>query len=58
VRRRRLLVGVALLSDDIDDHGSLVTVVLARALLAERVARSQEAGVALTLAGVALISLG
>jgi drug/metabolite transporter (DMT)-like permease len=36
----------------------IVTVVLARALLAERVARSQEAGVALTLAGVALISLG
>src|SRR5213592_111673 len=34
----------------------IVTVVLARVVLAERVARSQEAGVALTLAGVALIS--
>ena len=36
----------------------IVTVVLARALLAERVARSQEAGIVLTLAGVALISVG
>src|SRR4051794_23980286 len=34
----------------------IVTVVLARIVLSERVARSQEAGVALTLAGVALIS--
>ena len=36
----------------------IVTVVLARMLLSERVARSQEAGIALTLAGVALISAG
>jgi drug/metabolite transporter (DMT)-like permease len=36
----------------------IVTVVLARAILAERVARSQEAGIVLTLAGVALISVG
>jgi drug/metabolite transporter (DMT)-like permease len=36
----------------------IVTVVLARMLLAERVARSQEAGIGLTLAGVALISAG
>jgi drug/metabolite transporter (DMT)-like permease len=36
----------------------IVTVVLARIVLKERVARSQEAGVALTLAGVALISAG
>lgn len=36
----------------------IVTVVLARLLLKERVARSQEAGIALTLAGVALISAG
>jgi drug/metabolite transporter (DMT)-like permease len=36
----------------------IVTVVLARILLAERVARSQEAGIGLTLAGVALISTG
>jgi len=36
----------------------IVTVVLARLLLAERVVRSQEAGIALTLAGVALISAG
>jgi drug/metabolite transporter (DMT)-like permease len=36
----------------------IVTVVLARIVLAERVARSQEAGVALTLAGVVLISAG
>jgi drug/metabolite transporter (DMT)-like permease len=36
----------------------IVTVVLARIVLAERVARSQEAGVLLTLAGVALISVG
>ena len=34
----------------------IVTVALARVALAERVARSQEAGVALTLAGVVLIS--
>jgi drug/metabolite transporter (DMT)-like permease len=34
----------------------IVTVVLARIVLSERVARSQEAGIALTLAGVALIS--
>jgi drug/metabolite transporter (DMT)-like permease len=36
----------------------IVTVVLARLFLKERVARSQEAGIALTLAGVALISAG
>ncbi len=36
----------------------IVTVVLARVVLKERVARSQEAGIALTLAGVALISAG
>jgi drug/metabolite transporter (DMT)-like permease len=36
----------------------IVTVVLARVVLAERVARSQEAGVALTLGGVALIAAG
>lgn len=36
----------------------IVTVVLARIVLKERVARSQEAGVGLTLAGVALISAG
>jgi drug/metabolite transporter (DMT)-like permease len=36
----------------------IVTVVLARVLLAERVARPQEAGIVLTLAGVALISVG
>ena len=36
----------------------IVTVVLARLLLAERVARTQEAGIGLTLAGVALISAG
>jgi drug/metabolite transporter (DMT)-like permease len=36
----------------------IVTVVLARIILSERVARSQEAGIALTLAGVALISAG
>jgi drug/metabolite transporter (DMT)-like permease len=36
----------------------IVTVVLARIVLAERVARSQEAGIGLTLAGVALISGG
>src|SRR5712691_3853726 len=36
----------------------IVTVMLARFALKERVARSQEAGVALTLAGVALISAG
>ena len=36
----------------------IVTVVLARMVLRERVARSQEAGIALTLAGVALISAG
>jgi drug/metabolite transporter (DMT)-like permease len=36
----------------------IVTVLLARIVLKERVARSQEAGVILTLAGVALISAG
>jgi len=36
----------------------IVTVVLARLVLKERVARSQEAGIVLTLAGVALISAG
>jgi drug/metabolite transporter (DMT)-like permease len=36
----------------------IVTVVLARFILAEKVARTQEAGVALTLAGVVLISAG
>jgi drug/metabolite transporter (DMT)-like permease len=36
----------------------IVTVVLARLLLSERVARSQEAGIGLTLAGVVLISTG
>jgi drug/metabolite transporter (DMT)-like permease len=36
----------------------IVTVMLARIVLAERVAHSQEAGIALTLAGVALISAG
>ena len=36
----------------------IVTVVLARLMLGERVARSQEGGIALTLAGVALISAG
>jgi drug/metabolite transporter (DMT)-like permease len=36
----------------------IVTVMLARVVLAERVARPQEAGVVLTLAGVALISAG
>jgi drug/metabolite transporter (DMT)-like permease len=36
----------------------IVTVVLARLVLNERVARSQEAGIALTLAGIALISAG
>jgi drug/metabolite transporter (DMT)-like permease len=36
----------------------IVTVLLARLLLAEKVARSQEAGIGLTLAGVALISAG
>ena len=36
----------------------IVTVVLARALLAERVARAQELGIVLTLGGVALISAG
>jgi drug/metabolite transporter (DMT)-like permease len=36
----------------------IVTIVLARLLLKERVARSQEAGIVLTLAGVALIVAG
>jgi drug/metabolite transporter (DMT)-like permease len=36
----------------------IVTVVLARIVLKERVARSQEAGIVFTLAGVALISAG
>src|SRR6266508_1288697 len=36
----------------------IVTVVLARLVLREQVARSQEAGIGLTLAGVALISAG
>jgi drug/metabolite transporter (DMT)-like permease len=36
----------------------IVTVVLARTVLQERVARTQQAGVVLTLAGVALISAG
>ena len=36
----------------------IVTVVMARVLLEERVARSQELGIVLTLAGVALISAG
>jgi len=36
----------------------IVTVLLARIILKERVARSQEAGIVLTLAGVALISAG
>jgi drug/metabolite transporter (DMT)-like permease len=36
----------------------IVTVILARVLLGERVARTQEAGIGLTLAGVALISAG
>jgi drug/metabolite transporter (DMT)-like permease len=36
----------------------VVTVALARVVLSERVARSQEAGIALTLAGVVLISTG
>jgi drug/metabolite transporter (DMT)-like permease len=36
----------------------IVTVILARLVLSERVARAQEAGILLTLAGVALISAG
>jgi drug/metabolite transporter (DMT)-like permease len=36
----------------------IVTVVLARIVLTEKVARTQEAGIGLTLAGVALISAG
>jgi drug/metabolite transporter (DMT)-like permease len=36
----------------------IVTVLLARLVLKERVARSQEAGIVLTLAGVAFISAG
>jgi drug/metabolite transporter (DMT)-like permease len=36
----------------------IVTVVMARLVLDERVARSQESGIVLTLAGVALISAG
>jgi EamA domain-containing membrane protein RarD len=35
-----------------------VVVALARTVLAERIARAQQAGVVLALAGVALISLG
>jgi len=37
---------------------TIVTVILARVVLRERVARSQEAGIVLTLAGVALIAAG
>ena len=36
----------------------VVVVALARTVLAERIARAQQAGVVLALAGVALISLG
>ncbi len=36
----------------------VVTVLLARAALGERVARSQELGVVLTLAGIVLVSTG
>ena len=36
----------------------VVTVLLARAVLSERVARTQEGGILLTLAGVGLISVG
>jgi drug/metabolite transporter (DMT)-like permease len=36
----------------------IVTVVLARIVVSERVARSQEAGIVLTLAGVVAISTG
>ena len=36
----------------------IVTIVLARAVIGEQVARSQRAGIALTLGGVALISAG
>jgi drug/metabolite transporter (DMT)-like permease len=36
----------------------VVTVLLARAFLSERVARTQEAGIVLTLAGVVMISVG
>ena len=36
----------------------IVTILLARAILKERVARSQELGIVLTLAGVALIAAG
>ena len=36
----------------------IVTVVLARAILNERIDRSQQAGVAATLTGVALIASG
>jgi drug/metabolite transporter (DMT)-like permease len=36
----------------------VVTIVLARTVLGERVAPSQDAGILLTLAGVALISIG
>jgi uncharacterized membrane protein len=36
----------------------VVTVLLARAVLGERVARSQELGVLLTLAGIVLVSSG
>jgi drug/metabolite transporter (DMT)-like permease len=36
----------------------VVTVLLARAVIAERVARTQELGVVMTVAGVAMISAG
>jgi drug/metabolite transporter (DMT)-like permease len=36
----------------------VVTVLLARTALSERVQRTQEAGVVVTLAGVALVSAG
>ena len=52
--RRGLLSVVGVLSS----LYPIVIVVLARVLLAERIARSQLAGVAVALAGVALISAG